>query len=74
MQKLDDIGVDNPQDMFVPEIMQAVRADLRSANDYGISGVPSIVLNGVLLPPGLNPTKLKMLLELEMEGNNGDIQ
>ena len=60
--------------MFDSEIKQEVRKDLQDARNYGISGVPSVVLNGVLLPPGLNPTQLEMLLEYEIGGGNGSIR
>jgi len=74
LQKLNEIGVNNKEDMFNPEIKHAVRTDVLAAKNYGISGVPSVVLNGVLLPPGLNPSKLEMLLKFEMRGINGDTQ
>jgi hypothetical protein len=65
-QKLMETGVKDPQDMFDSVITQAVRADIQKAKNYGINAVPFVVLNGVLLPPGLNPSKLEMLLEYEM--------
>jgi predicted DsbA family dithiol-disulfide isomerase len=65
-QKLIEAGVNNPHDMFDSAITQAVRADIQAAKSYGIGAVPFVVLNGVLLPPGLNPSKLEMLLEYEM--------
>ena len=67
-QKLSETGINNTEDMFDSEIMQTVRADIQKAKTYGIGAVPFVVLNGVLLPPGLNPSKLEMLLEYEMKG------
>ena len=65
-QRLKETGVNNPEDMFDSEITQSVQADIQAAKNYGIGAVPFVVLNGVLLPPGLNPSKLGMLLEYEI--------
>jgi len=70
LQELGKMGVSNPQNMFDPQIKQTIRADLQYASNYGIRAVPSVVLNGALLPPGLNPAKLGMLIEYER--GNGD--
>jgi len=70
MRRLKEIGVDNPQDMFDDEIRQAVQADIEEAKTYGISGVPSVLINNVLLQGGLNPSKLELLIKSEIEESN----
>jgi predicted DsbA family dithiol-disulfide isomerase len=69
LQRLKELGIDNPQDMFGDEIQQAVRDDLLEAMVYGIGSVPSVVLNNVLLPSGLPPSKLELLLKSEIVNN-----
>ena len=55
MNRLKEIGINTPQNMFDDEIKKVVRADIQEAKAYGIGAVPSVVLNSVLLPSGLNP-------------------
>jgi len=74
LQKLYEIGIHNPQDMFDPELKQMVRTDLQEAGKYGIKGIPSLVLNGVLLPPGLSLSRLEMLLNFEMGVADGNVR
>ena len=66
LQKLKEIGIADPQDMFDNEIILAVHNDVKDAKAYGVNAVPSVVLNNVLLPAGLNPSKLELLLKSEM--------
>lgn len=70
LQRLKEMGINNPQNMFDSEIKEAVRADILEAMAYGINAIPSIILNNVLLPAGMNPAKMELLLKLEMEGNS----
>lgn len=69
LQRLKKIGINNPKDMFDEEINKAVSASIQEARTYGISSIPSVVLNNVLLPAGLNPSKLELLLKSELSGN-----
>jgi len=66
LKQLEEIGVSRPHDMFNDEIKHAVHADLQEAKAYGLGAVPSVVLNNVLLPAGLNPSKLELLLKSEI--------
>jgi len=66
LRRLEEIGINNPGDMFNEEIKQAVYADIQAAKAYGINSVPSVVLNEVLLPAGLNPNKLELLMKYVM--------
>lgn len=70
VQKLRTMGVDNPQRMFDPGVQQAVYSDLNEAKKHGITAIPSVVLNGVLLPAGISSEKLKILLESEVNDDD----
>jgi protein-disulfide isomerase len=64
-QKLKEDGILEFRDALHSELLESLQNDINDATKYGVNSTPSLVLNNVLLPSGINSFSLEAILRHE---------